>query len=685
MKNRLIGKIVVLMLSIVGIPVTMTGQTTAVTATVTDSQSVAWANAPYSVTFIGSAPGKPYTTAGQNFTQSYTGSLNSSGQLSIGAVTDVAFIIPTRSTWRFCVTPAVSSPQTYCVNIPVTGASQNVSSQINAVIIPPAVTGGPLATAYADSEVTGVLGNMYARVSDSSFRCYTTSWGTCGTSGPTFAYPIGTGFVTVTGSAAWGTTLADPLGVTHGGTGVNSAPTVNQILLGQSGGTFNLVNISGDEIISNLGVVTVTGLNGNNLAGLGAGILKINAFGIPTTAAIPLTAGNGGTGIDSSASIGVPQVASGVWTISTTLPSGLSATNMTLVTPALGTPASGVLTNATGLPATSVVAGALANGMIATTQGQLDGSTKLATDAYVDLAVSNAVAGVNPAVAVLAASTATLTGTYVQVGGGIGDTFTVTATGAFTLDGIAINTIGQRVLLKNQTTASQNGVYTATIVGATGISPIFTRALDYDTPSDVNNTGTIPVQSGTANSTTSWLLTSQVTSIGSSGSSLTYAQFSLAPSTLVTAASPSAGIARFGGGTQALTSAELSGDATTSGSNAVTLASRYKTWACEPGFGDGLNAITAGTYLQFTCLNNSGSTWTITAIKCLTDNSGTSTLNVTNGSGTGLLTGAVTCTSSFASGTQSGTTTIASGDYMKFTFVADGASKQSTWSVSGTY
>jgi hypothetical protein len=166
----------------------------------------------------------------------------------------------------------------------------------------------------------------------------------------------------------------------------------------------------------------------------------------------------------------------------------------------------------------------------APTQTAGDNTTALATDAFVTTAVANAVAGVNPAVAVLAASTATLTGTYVQVGGGIGDTFTITATGAFTLDGVAINTIGQRVLLKNQTSANQNGVYTATIIGTTGISAVFTRALDYDTPSDVNNTGAIPVQSGTANATTSWLLTSQVTSIGSSGSSLIYAQFSYAPS-----------------------------------------------------------------------------------------------------------------------------------------------------------
>lgn len=59
-------------------------------------------------------------------------------------------------------------------------------------------------------------------------------------------------------------------------------------------------------------------------------------------------------------------------------------TSMTLVTPALGTPASGVLTNCTSLPAASVNSGALVNGMTATTQSATDNSTKLATTAYVD-------------------------------------------------------------------------------------------------------------------------------------------------------------------------------------------------------------------------------------------------------------------------------------------------------------
>ncbi len=118
--------------------------------------------------------------------------------------------------------------------------------------------------------------------------------------------------------------------------------------------------------------------------------------------------------------------------------------------------------------------------------------------------------------------------------------------------------------------------------------------------------------------------------------------------------------------------------------NGATPAVQYTKLHCESGLGDGLNAMVAATYLQTFCYNNSGVTWTITSIKCFTDNSGTSTLNATDSSSTALLTGAVTCSSSFAGGTQSGTTTIASGGYIKFTFVADGTSKQTTWIVSFT-
>ncbi len=103
------------------------------------------------------------------------------------------------------------------------------------------------------------------------------------------------------------------------------------------------------------------------------------------------------------------------------------------------------------------------------------------------------------------------------------------------------------------------------------------------------------------------------------------------------------------------------------------------------GLGDGLNAIPSGTYLQTTCYNTTGVTVTITGLKCFTDNGGTSTMNASGHTLGALLTGAVTCTASFASGTQSANVALTSGDYIAFTFVADGTSKQTDWSVLGTY
>lgn len=107
------------------------------------------------------------------------------------------------------------------------------------------------------------------------------------------------------------------------------------------------------------------------------------------------------------------------------------------------------------------------------------------------------------------------------------------------------------------------------------------------------------------------------------------------------------------------------------------------------GLGDGLNAIAAGTYLQYSCVNTTGATVTMSSLRCWTDNNGTSTMAAANNAGTALLTGPVTCTNTKASGgaagTQSATVTLAAGDAISFTFVADGTSKQTNWTIFGTY
>jgi hypothetical protein len=79
-----------------------------------------------------------------------------------------------------------------------------------------------------------------------------------------------------------------------------------------------------------------------------------------------------------------------------------------------------------------------------------------------------------------------------------------------TIDGVAV-TIGNRVLVKNQTTASQNGIY---IVGV----PAWTRAADANSSMKIESGISVYVEEGTVNAKSEWTLTNTGTIIiGSTG------------------------------------------------------------------------------------------------------------------------------------------------------------------------
>jgi hypothetical protein len=86
-----------------------------------------------------------------------------------------------------------------------------------------------------------------------------------------------------------------------------------------------------------------------------------------------------------------------------------------------------------------------------------------------------------------------------------------------TLDGVTLAT-GNRILVKNQTTQSENGIY---VVQASG-QP--TRATDFDTALEVDSGDFVFVSSGTANAATGWVQTSQPATIGTDA--ITFTQFS---------------------------------------------------------------------------------------------------------------------------------------------------------------
>lgn len=130
------------------------------------------------------------------------------------------------------------------------------------------------------------------------------------------------------------------------------------------------------------------------------------------------------------------------------------------------------------------------------------------------------------------ATTAALpAGTYSNGTAGVGSTFTVTATGTLTVDGV-VTALGDYILVKNQASAFQNGLYTVTTAGASGVAAILTRATDMDTASEFNG-ALVPVDNeGTANGNTIWLANNVEAGIVVGTTNITFTQLA-APSSYV--------------------------------------------------------------------------------------------------------------------------------------------------------
>lgn len=220
------------------------------------------------------------------------------------------------------------------------------------------------------------------------------------------------------------------------------------------------------------------------------------------------------------------RVSSGTTLSSTDIPSLGNITNAGAIGSTTGlvvsTTTSGVLTASSALP----------NGTTATTQSASDNTTKVATTAYVDSAVATGQAGFNVHGAVVVASTANITGTYTNgssdqsQGTGIGATFVFTAA---TIDGVTL-TAGMRVLLKNQTTQTQNGIYGVTTVSA---NITLTRVSDFDNSiaGEVFNGDLIYVGGTGGQAGTSWVMNAAGTATTPAGAirigtdNITFAQF----------------------------------------------------------------------------------------------------------------------------------------------------------------
>ncbi len=91
-------------------------------------------------------------------------------------------------------------------------------------------------------------------------------------------------------------------------------------------------------------------------------------------------------------------------------------------------------------------------------------------------------------------------------GSGIGKTLTANAAGVLTVDGVA-TVLNDRILVKNQATGADNGIYKVTTEGTTEVAFVLTRAIDADADAEVTAGMYAFVEEGTANADAGFVLT----------------------------------------------------------------------------------------------------------------------------------------------------------------------------------
>jgi hypothetical protein len=184
------------------------------------------------------------------------------------------------------------------------------------------------------------------------------------------------------------------------------------------------------------------------------------------------------------------------------------------------------------------------------------GSDSLVNKSYVD-SVAN---GLDVKASVRVATTANLAGTYDNSAG----TITAGSNGAIAVDGVTL-TANDRILVKDQSTGTQNGFYKVTATGGAGAAFVLTRTPDADAASELTAGAFTFTEEGTANADNGYVLsTNGAITLGSTA--IAFEQFSGAGQ--IAAGN---GLTKTGNTIDAVGTA----DKITVSSNAITIASGY--------------------------------------------------------------------------------------------------------------
>lgn len=300
-----------------------------------------------------------------------------------------------------------------------------------------------------------------------------------------------------------------------GGTGEGSTPTV---AIGQAVGTSDSVtfssvsaNLTGDVYASNgSSKILESGTDGTDATFTGSVTGNAStASALETARTIELTGEvtgsvsfDGSGNVQISTTIGADTVALGTDTTGNYVSDVTAGTGVTVAhTPGEGSSPTIAIGQAVG----TTDAPTFANVSISGTPSQ---ATHAVTKSYVD----NIAAGIDWHQAVRLTTVAALPNspTYNNVASGVGATLTATVFARLSVDGTNATT-GDRVLVKNQSTATENGVYVVTEQGnAVDTYWVLTRATDFDSSptSEIKTGEAVFTTAGATNANQGFVLTS---------------------------------------------------------------------------------------------------------------------------------------------------------------------------------
>lgn len=266
-------------------------------------------------------------------------------------------------------------------------------------------------------------------------------------------------------------------------------------------------------------VTTISVVSTNGLAGTVTNPTSTPALTLSTTVT-GILQGNG-TAISAASTTGTGNV---VLSASPTLTGTLTAATIA----ASGTVSGSNLTSAGHANADLALVGGTMSGAINMGAAQINNMANptsaqdAATKTYVDTTVANN--GVTKDGVIYATTAALATNVYNNGSSGVGATLTGVAVGALTIDGSAPS-VGQRVLIKNEVTQANNGIYVVTTTGSVSVVYILTRSADFNQSSEIITGASAFVVSGTANTSTTWDMNATGTiTVGTSA--ITFAQTS---------------------------------------------------------------------------------------------------------------------------------------------------------------